>query len=83
MNVFLGKIIYGRPRKDGQLLPPDPPGGELCSAGALTTDCFQSGDGRVMEQPGLTALHTVWIRFHNQVASKLARFNIHWSDEKV
>ncbi|KAG5883010.1 hypothetical protein JTB14_033465 [Gonioctena quinquepunctata] len=77
-----GKISYGR-HEDGQLQPPDPPGGELCRAGALTTDCFQPGDGRVAEQPGLTALHTVWIRFHNKVATVLSRHNPHWSDEKV
>ncbi|XP_028127877.1 heme peroxidase 2-like [Diabrotica virgifera virgifera] len=78
-----GKIFYGRPLSDRPLQPPDPPGGELCNAGALTTDCFQPGDGRVTEQPGLTALHTVWIRYHNQVAAVLSRLNSHWSDEKT
>ncbi|XP_072381923.1 myeloperoxidase-like [Diabrotica undecimpunctata] len=78
-----GKIFYGRPLSDRPLQPPDPPGGELCNAGALTTDCFQPGDGRVTEQPGLTAVHTVWIRYHNQVAAVLSRLNTHWSDEKT
>ncbi|KAJ8944655.1 hypothetical protein NQ314_009417 [Rhamnusium bicolor] len=78
-----GKIIYGRPHNQGPLQPPDPPGGELCRSGALTEDCFQSGDGRVSEQPGLTALHTVWVRFHNKVATVLSKFNPHWSDEKI
>ncbi|CAG9826224.1 unnamed protein product [Diabrotica balteata] len=78
-----GKIFYGRPLSDRPLQPPDPPGGELCNAGALTTDCFQPGDGRVTEQPGLTAVHTVWIRYHNQVAAVLSRLNPHWSDEKT
>ncbi|XP_074027515.1 uncharacterized protein [Leptinotarsa decemlineata] len=78
-----GKITYGRNDNVEALQPPDPPGGELCRAGALTTDCFEPGDGRVTEQPGLTAVHTVWIRFHNKVATVLSRNNPHWSDEKI
>lgn len=61
--------------------PPDPPGGELCRTGALTTDCFVIADGRAGEQPGLTAFHTVWLRFHNYVAETLAHLNPQWGDE--
>ncbi|XP_057669934.1 peroxidase-like [Diorhabda carinulata] len=78
-----GKIFYGRPLGDRPLQPPDPLGGELCNAGALTTDCFETGDTRVIEQPGLTAIHTVWIRYHNKIATQLSRMNPHWTDEKV
>lgn len=75
LYLFSGKIRYGPLQsEDGQ---------ELCSAGALTTECFEPGDGRASEQPGLVALHTVWVRFHNQVAAVLSRHNTHWSDEKV
>ncbi|KAJ8984680.1 hypothetical protein NQ317_015772 [Molorchus minor] len=77
-----GKLIYGRPR-DQPLRPPDPPEGELCRAGVITEDCFQPGDGRLAEQPALTAFHTVWIRFHNRMATVLSRLNAHWSDEKI
>lgn len=55
----------------------------MCTSGALTTDCFEPGDGRASEQPGLIAIHTVFVRFHNQVAAVLSRFNTHWSDEKI
>ncbi|CAG9854931.1 unnamed protein product [Phyllotreta striolata] len=78
-----GNIIYGRLRRGGELMPPDPPGGELCKAGALTVDCLQPGDGRLAEQPGLTSLHIVWVRYHNRISSDLARLNLHWSDEKI
>lgn len=51
--------------------------------GALTADCFNSGDGRANEQPGLTAFHTIWLRYHNKLAETLSIVNAHWSDEKI
>lgn len=78
-----GQIAYGRNKRKGPLQPPDPPGGELCRKGAITSDCFQSGDFRINDQPGLTALHTVWLRYHNLLALELSKLNPHWGDEKI
>ncbi|KAF5271217.1 hypothetical protein FQA39_LY08224 [Lamprigera yunnana] len=78
-----GQLLYGRPRSQKPLQPPDPPKGELCRLGVITTDCFTGGDLRTGDQPGLTALHTVWIRYHNKLAKKLVSINPHWSDEKT
>lgn len=78
-----GKLHYGRPQGREPLRPPDPPGGDICRSGALSSDCLQGGDGRLSEQPGLTALHTVWLRYHNRIATILSQLNRHWSDEKV
>ncbi|KAK7102721.1 chorion peroxidase-like [Littorina saxatilis] len=33
--------------------------------------CFLAGDPRVNEQPGLVAMHTLWVLLHNRIAEKL------------
>ena len=37
---------------------------------------------RVNEQPGLTGLHTVWLREHNRIVEELRDINPHWVDER-
>nr|XP_026488127.1 uncharacterized protein LOC113394887 [Vanessa tameamea] len=76
-----GMLQYGRVQQRRPLLPPDRD--ELCRGGAVSTDCFKSGDARVNEHPGLVAAHIVWLRQHNRMAQELAHLNPHWSDEKI
>jgi len=45
--------------------------------------CFNAGDDRVNEQPGLTSLHTLLVREHNRIASQLEFLNSDWNDEKI
>ncbi|KAL8593995.1 hypothetical protein ACOMHN_028981 [Nucella lapillus] len=45
--------------------------------------CFLAGDDRVNEQPGLTLLHTVFVRYHNQLARSLRRYRPFSSDEFI
>ncbi len=45
--------------------------------------CFEAGDARNSEQPVLTALHTVFMRLHNQLVEELSRLNPQWSDETL
>ncbi|XP_042233114.1 chorion peroxidase-like isoform X2 [Homarus americanus] len=65
------------------LLPINPNQGGECEAMGRGALCFIAGDSRVNEQPGLTAIHTIWMRQHNKVAFELQNINPQWSDEAV
>lgn len=45
--------------------------------------CAFAGDFRVNEQPGLSTMHTVWVREHNRVAKHLANLNSNWDSRRV
>ncbi|XP_016981947.2 uncharacterized protein LOC108046634 [Drosophila rhopaloa] len=68
-----GLLVYGR----------GDPAEDVCQRGAMATKCIRSGDGRSGEQPGLLAMHHVWVGEHNRIAMELSELNPHWSDEKV
>ncbi|XP_050400825.1 chorion peroxidase [Patella vulgata] len=44
--------------------------------------CFAAGDDRVHVFPGLTALHTTFVRLHNTIVQKLDD-NTDWDDERL
>lgn len=47
--------------------------------GTAGAPCFLAGDSRASEVPTLAALHTLWLREHNRLASALKALNAHWS----
>eukprot|EP00091_Calanus_sinicus_P007614 TRINITY_DN1874_c0_g1_i3.p1 TRINITY_DN1874_c0_g1~~TRINITY_DN1874_c0_g1_i3.p1 ORF type:complete len:387 (-),score=85.90 TRINITY_DN1874_c0_g1_i3:196-1356(-) len=44
---------------------------------------FQAGDRRVTENPGLSGLHTVFMREHNRIAEEISSINPSWDDERI
>merc|ERR1712016_395052 len=66
--------------EDSQLLPLAT---NIPDCRAASGHCFLAGDQRANEQPGLTVLHTLLMRTHNNIATDLHKLNPHWSLDKV
>ncbi|XP_006889308.1 PREDICTED: eosinophil peroxidase [Elephantulus edwardii] len=45
--------------------------------------CFLAGDSRSSETPKLAAMHTLFMREHNRLATELKRMNPRWSGDKL
>ena len=44
---------------------------------------FMAGDVRARENPGLSSLHTIFVREHNRIAAFIAANIPQWSDEDI
>ncbi|XP_046567240.1 peroxidase-like [Haliotis rubra] len=56
--------------------------------GSSTEECSNlrtgaGGDFRVNVFPGLVAMHTLWVREHNRLATELRQVNPGWDDERL
>ncbi|XP_015127618.1 thyroid peroxidase [Diachasma alloeum] len=88
-NICIGNILRGfsgrmnitnHPNRLKDLLPQSATHPECKSPSGY---CFIGGDGRASEQPGLTVMHTMWVREHNRIMEGLRRVNPHWDGEKL
>ncbi len=68
----------------GDLLPINTIGMDMgAMPGTDPTAVFAAGDGRANEQPGLTCMHTLFVREHNRIAGQVGAANPTWTDEQV
>ena len=79
-----GKLRYTDLHIRKPLLPPldQRTANEECRISTPNLHCFEAGDERANEQPGLTTVHTLWLREHNRLARGLQRLNPHWDDNR-
>lgn len=54
-----------------------------CLSKSKHIHCFKGGDSRANEQPGLSSMHTLWLREHNRLVEELAVLNPHWGDQRL
>uniref|UniRef100_G3RQA0 Peroxidasin like n=1 Tax=Gorilla gorilla gorilla TaxID=9595 RepID=G3RQA0_GORGO len=54
-----------------------------CARQEQDSPCFLAGDHRANEHLALTAMHTLWFREHNRVATELSALNPHWEGNTV
>ena len=75
-----GRLLLG----PGDLLPYNDLGVDMADPfGRPAEELFAAGDVRANEQPGLTALHTLFAREHIRLAAELAIANPGWTDEQL
>jgi hypothetical protein len=72
-----GKLRVGATANGRPLLP------FTATPVAHVPNAFQCGDYRCNFHPGLTSMHTLWVREHNNIASILAAQNPTWNDETL
>ncbi|XP_054988205.1 eosinophil peroxidase-like [Sorex araneus] len=73
-------------RDEGRaLLPFDYVLGDPCVLSNRTAriPCFLAGDPRASDTPEMAALHTLFLREHNRLATELRRLNPGWSGEQL
>ncbi|XP_043286751.1 uncharacterized protein [Venturia canescens] len=81
LRGFTGRMnITTHPVRGKDLLPQSATHPECKAASKY---CFIGGDSRASEQPGLTVMHTMWVREHNRIMEGLRRVNPHWDGEKL
>ncbi|XP_075526088.1 salivary peroxidase/catechol oxidase-like isoform X7 [Dermacentor variabilis] len=78
-----GLLKYQQTPQAGTLLPRSfYPNMDRCSDPQRSRYCFRAGDERVNEHPGLTSVHTIWLRHHNLLARYIGQY-VNANDETL
>jgi hypothetical protein len=84
LRTFSGGRLKSRSTAIGELLPlNDGTQSNDNPLGLPATSLIVAGDVRANEQPGLTTLHTVFLREHNSQAGRMATQHPDWNDERL
>ena len=85
VRAHKGGLLSAGVNKCGKpILPPSRnPASDQCSSPHKSILCFDAGDARVNQHPGLQTMHTLALRAHNHHAKQLYHVNPKWSDEKL
>ncbi|XP_037665550.1 eosinophil peroxidase [Choloepus didactylus] len=84
---YLGLLAINQQFQDNgrALLPFDNQRDDPCllTNPSVRIPCFLAGDSRASEIPKLTAMHTLFMREHNRLATELRRLNPQWNGDKL
>ncbi|XP_053970061.1 peroxidase isoform X2 [Anastrepha ludens] len=83
IRAFQGGRMLVDQRNGAEYLPPSRNGTGDCDAAPPGEVCYQAGDIRVNQNPGLAILHTILLREHNRIADSLAKLNPHYNDRTL
>ncbi|XP_067616334.1 peroxidase isoform X3 [Eurosta solidaginis] len=83
IRAFQGGRMLVDDRTGAEYLPPSRNSTADCDAAPPGEVCYQAGDIRVNQNPGLAILHTILLREHNRIADSLVKFNPHYNDRTL
>lgn len=83
LRSFCGGLLRTDHRNNQDWLPAAFDNYDNCDIGRPDEICYDSGDVRVNQNPGLAVLSTILVHEHNRLAVGLSEINPHWSDERL